>query len=323
MNKKKLIIINSIGPMGSTVLASLIECYGFINLPVRKRGLSLDVTGNRKLKDNGFKKSTLKVIKDGTKLNLIGGTSVLNRKSAKLEPKFKYNKELIGKFKKSKINDIEKLYFKSMELLNKSVIYKKKKTTFKGAIELALDSWKYDNKKLEKSYQKEFSNVYFINCTRSFEGWISTQCAVRFVKKDILLTNCKFNIYKWKKLLKNYNQNFYETEGLNINFDEMFLPKFKKTKLKIEKFLNLKKIPISKLKMMNFDLFGELVPYKKAFIKYDDKQKILSKSTMSFIKFYYKLKFNIFIDTIFSFIFLILYIKDFYLFRIKYSKDIH
>ena len=75
--------------------------------------------------------------------------------------------------------------------------------------------------------------------------------------------------------------------------------------------------------MMNFDLFGELVPYKKAFIKYDDKQKILSKSTMSFIKFYYKLKFNIFIDTIFSFIFLILYIKDFYLFRIKYSKDIH
>ena len=41
--KNKLIVINSIGPMGSSVLSALLEHYGILNFPIRKRGLSLDI----------------------------------------------------------------------------------------------------------------------------------------------------------------------------------------------------------------------------------------------------------------------------------------
>jgi len=49
--KKKLIIINSIGPMGSSVLSALLEHYGILNFPIRKRGISLDIQNLRELEN--------------------------------------------------------------------------------------------------------------------------------------------------------------------------------------------------------------------------------------------------------------------------------
>ena len=33
----KLIVLNSVGPMATSLVASIIEKYGYINLPIRKR----------------------------------------------------------------------------------------------------------------------------------------------------------------------------------------------------------------------------------------------------------------------------------------------
>ena len=48
----KLIVINSFGPMGSTVVSKSIEHYGFLNLPLRKLGLNDYLAGIRDLNDD-------------------------------------------------------------------------------------------------------------------------------------------------------------------------------------------------------------------------------------------------------------------------------
>ena len=50
----KFIIIYSDGPMGSSVLAGLIEKYGFINLPFRKFFLSDYLMGEKSLEDKAM-----------------------------------------------------------------------------------------------------------------------------------------------------------------------------------------------------------------------------------------------------------------------------
>ena len=49
INLIKLVVISSFGPMGSTVVASIVEKFGYLNLPIRKMGLT-DYLLKKKLK---------------------------------------------------------------------------------------------------------------------------------------------------------------------------------------------------------------------------------------------------------------------------------
>mgnify|MGYP001455209406 FL=1 len=77
--KNKLIVINSIGPMGSSVLSALLEHHGILNFPIRKRGLSLDIKNLRELGNQDLINITSNLIKYEEE-GQIGGVSVLKRK---------------------------------------------------------------------------------------------------------------------------------------------------------------------------------------------------------------------------------------------------
>jgi hypothetical protein len=131
--------------MGSSVVAAIVEKFGYINLPLRKRKLNEYVLGSKKIDDNYFKDRT-KVIINGLSSDMqLGGTGVLDRDSSLPIKRFDINlasNELEDFYKKQFIS-IDDLYFASMQLANNLTIYKKKVTDIKGAIELSVDIEKY------------------------------------------------------------------------------------------------------------------------------------------------------------------------------------
>ena len=59
----RLILINSFGPMASSVIASICEKFGYLNLPIRKRNFHEYITKKRSLSDPYFKKETIRIFK--------------------------------------------------------------------------------------------------------------------------------------------------------------------------------------------------------------------------------------------------------------------
>jgi len=52
-----LVVINSWGPMGSSLLASLVEKWGYLNIPIRQTGLTEYLMGRRPLTDPAIRKN--------------------------------------------------------------------------------------------------------------------------------------------------------------------------------------------------------------------------------------------------------------------------
>ena len=121
----ELIVINSAGPMASTILGSIIEHCGYLNLPVRKRDLHGYLLGNRKLEDPFFKERTLKILEDMAEVRTGGGTGVKDRNAT--PPIKRTNLELIAEdikeYKAKKFRSINQMYIESNELIRKAVIY--------------------------------------------------------------------------------------------------------------------------------------------------------------------------------------------------------
>ena len=76
-----LLVINSFGPMASSVVAGLSEKLGFMNLPVRKLKLHEYLTGERLLSDNAMKACIVETLKDHAKPRQQGGVNVIDRVS--------------------------------------------------------------------------------------------------------------------------------------------------------------------------------------------------------------------------------------------------
>ena len=68
----RLILINSFGPMGSTVVASILEKFGYLNLPIRKRNFHEYLINKRILSDPYFKNETIRILKGFEKEKNIG-----------------------------------------------------------------------------------------------------------------------------------------------------------------------------------------------------------------------------------------------------------
>ena len=79
-----IILINSTGPMGASLVASLIEHSNVINLPVRKRGLNDYVMLYKKInEDDYFKNRTIEILKNYSKKIQLSGLSIKERDNSK------------------------------------------------------------------------------------------------------------------------------------------------------------------------------------------------------------------------------------------------
>lgn len=313
----KLIVINSFGPMGSTVVSSLIEHYGFLNLPLRKLGLNDYLVGTRDLNDDFLKKKLLNTLKNFNKPQKMGGISVLDRDNRLLDRKIKIDiiERELNKFFEKKFTSIKDMYFESFLLFNKALVYKSCNKNPLGVIELTTDIEKYQSQNLQKLYKREFKDVYFINIRRDFLSWLNSFVSQYYAYPKLKVRNFFFRLSNVKRNFKNYEKSLKEFENaLNINFDEIFIPNNLNLKRRIEYFINVKSD--FDLEKSNYDLYGGITDYKKTFTKHDDNYYFLPKIFHTLYKkignYYFK---NILSDLILDFIFQLLYLFGYFKYK--------
>jgi hypothetical protein len=311
----KLIVINSLGPMGSTLISSLVEHYGYLNFPLRKLGVHDYLSKKRKLEDNYLKNKFISLMKRYNEVQKLGGVSVLDRKNRPLIKKIDLNlvNKEINNFQKKNFESLKEMYFEAFFIFNKSLKYKLPIKHPLGAIELTNDIYKYQDCDLQYLYKKEFNEVYFINIRRDFLSWLNSFVSQYYSYPGLNLRSVFFKLSNVKKNFNSYENSLNKFKNsLNIYFDEMFIPNNLNLKYKIENYLNLKSN--FDMEKMNYDLYGGLTDFKKAFTKHDDNHFFLPK-TFHYLykklgKFYFKNIFlDLFLDIIFQLVYLIGYIK--------------
>tara|TARA_X000000950_G_C13875916_1_gene644823 strand:+ start:111 stop:1058 length:948 start_codon:yes stop_codon:yes gene_type:complete len=313
----KLIVINSFGPMGSTLVSGLLEHYGFLNFPLRKLGLHDYLTKKRKLNDNFLKYRFKKIMSDYSIPQKSGGVSVLDRDNRPLIKKIDLNivNEEMNDFQNKSFSSIKDMYFEAFSIFNKSLKYKAENKNFLGVIELTNDIYKYEFHNLSELYKKEFEEVYFINIRRNFLSWLNSFVSQYYSHKKISLRNLLFRLSNVKKNFNKYETSLNKFDGaLEISFDDIFIPNNYIIKKKIEKFLNIESN--FEMEKQNYDLYGAITGFKKAFTKHDDNHFFLPK-TFNILykkigKFYFK---NIFLDLILDIIFQLVYLLGYIRFK--------
>lgn len=279
-SKSKIVVINSYGPMGSSLLASIIEKFGFGNTPVRKLGLNEYLMSHKSLMSKYMETRILKLTKDHQKPLSIGGVSVLDRdKNEKISliSNTKFNQN-IENFLKTEIVSISQLYFHCRSFYDDCICYKQRTNKANQQIELSTNSLYYDPEILYERYRENFDEVYIINLTRDFSGWINSM-ASQSMSHQNLKNRLIFAPHKQYNQWKNYNNHISRVKGLHIEFNQLFDDPVEKLIPTIASYLKMPE-PSLNFKNETFDLYGRLKNYKDAFSPYDDNNYYLSKKTL-------------------------------------------
>lgn len=310
---KIICLVNSFGPMGSSVISSVLEHMGFLNLPLRKLKLDEYLMGFRNMKDKTMIKNFLNRIEDHKKPQFHGGVSVIS-KNKKINEKslinFNLIKDEIKSLNTKNYSSAVELYIHLREIYNNALNYKNSIKNYKGHVELTVKLHKYNTKKLYKVYLKNFDEVYFINVNRNFITWFSSLSGQWFSKKKI---NLNFFFYDFRKVYDEYQQYqkyFSNAPGLKIDFNDIFDPK-KNIIKEISKYVNFdyKK---KNWKNLNYDLYGKIENYETTFKKFDDKINILNSLTKKFLEYLIKSNFR-------SYLYLILFKILFFIDSFKFN----
>lgn len=303
---KKLIILISDGPMGSTTLSSIIGNCKFLTFPLRHLGLNKYVSGEYSLDNPFFIKRVEECINSLSKKRLIGGRSVLERDKREQILFDDRIKNEINKLKEKKFNSISEMYFYTYELFNKYCKYKNKIDNYLGVVELATDIHLYKPEEIQKCYYNSFKSVQYISLKRKLDNWINAICSQRFHKKNFKLKYFFIRLSSQIKRYKKYN-NFVDqmSNNLVISFEKIFEKEFLKNFL-IQADLDLNK----NFEKLDFDHYGRLLKYKETFEPVDDKFFFLGKTSFKIINYAHKKNENKFIRLLMDILFQIFYLKD-------------
>ena len=298
----KIILINSHGPMGSSVVSSIIEHLGFLNIPVRKLGLFDYLSNKIPRNSNHMIRRFEKLIKKHSSSHKIGGVNVLDRNSGVFNQFIDKESifEKLNALKKKQVKDPIELYEQLRCSYNNSLLYKSVNNNFTGHIEMTTKIHHHDPIELYKLLKENFSEFYVINLRRDFTSWLNSLFSQWHLNKK---NEKKLRLVNIKKLYDDYNNynNFLNSfPGLEINFDDIFLPNSENTIKKIVKYFG-KKNNLN-WKELKYDLYGNIVHYHKAFDMRDDNINYLSKKTKKLIREGQKSNFDSIIRMLFIYI---------------------
>lgn len=309
-----IVVINSQGPMASTVVGGFVEKFGFLNIPVRKLGLHQYLTGRFDLKNNYLKDRILLTLKTHDEEVLQGGVSVEDRDSAKARKLVDMSliEADLNEFLERPNSSVSNLYMDARNLYAKSVIYKKVDYQTGKHIEYTTDVINYDLKELHQAYESQFDNVFFINLTRDFEGWLEALVSQRFAHPS-LKVRLLFLLHNATDVFHRYEKQVENAPGLLINFDELFLPNNEKTLKKIQDHLNNKERSFS-IEEEVFDLYGKLCDYKTTFSCASIPNQYLTKTTLKVARYFYTHRKS---GYLYDAIFLFFYLSSYIIFKLK------
>lgn len=320
----RLVLINSFGPMGSSVVASIIEKLGYINLPIRKRNFHEYLLNKRSLSDPYFKNETIRIIKSFEQAKNIGGTNIFARNEGINLPRVdtKKNFKALNKFQKQKFESFSEMYFESMMLFNKCLIYKDIIENPKGVIELSVNLHKHDANNLYESYKKEFKDIKIINLSRDFEDLINSMVSQNYAQKKKESHHYRFNIVNYKNAYLEYLNTIKVFEGLNLQFKQIFQPNTKGLFFELSNYLEENQLDYQKINKQNFDLYGKITNFDETFTSKDTKINYIFPFIKKLVKFFYISQESKIKNFLMIIIFQIFYLFSMLKFKIKYKNKL-
>ena len=277
--KNKIILINSFGPMGSSLLAAIVEKFNYGNTPVRKLKLNQYLLGQIELNSGYMQTHISKIAFNHSNEINLGGVSVIDRdcQANNLTSREKYN-HLKDKFLSKSFDSISSLYFGARHFYEQCLSYKEPKNQFNHQIELTTDIRFFEPDQIYDKYNEYFDEVYVINLTRHFRDWINSLSSQSFVHQN-LKNRYLFSPDKQYLNYKHYMQHIDRTNFLTLDLVDLFDDPQTKLVPKLAEYLNHKG-PLPELKNDTFDLYGRLTSYEKAFTPFDAKIDFLSPKTL-------------------------------------------
>ena len=273
-DKRKTVVINSSGSMGMSVVGAIVEKFGYLSIPLRKLGLHDYLVGKRTQDDRFFQERVISSLKAANNLSRLGGISIRDRDKSK--PRQSININLISNeinyITNNKFKDIYSLYDYSREAYAKALSYKTSYHKPFHHIEFTSDIEKYDPVKLFESYQREFGDVRYITLHREFVSWLDSLLATRFTSPRFK-TKYYFALHSGFNQFSKYENVASQLPGLHLNFEDLFLPNTDNIFKKISNFLDEDR----SIKNEEYDLFGKLMSYNRAFTQVDKPGKNFSK----------------------------------------------
>ncbi len=280
----KLVLVNSFGPMGSTLLAGLLEKFGFGNAPLRKIHLHQYLMEETDLNSGLMQKRLEEILISHSKPSTSGGVSVLDRSDQKPKALTDINlvRDDLEQLKKRKFSSIEQLYQACRETYFKAIVYKPVTTKADLHMELTVDIHRFNPDELYARYQDNFKEVYMIHLHRNFKGWINSLASQAFVHPEIK------NRIKFFPHLRYADYDLYERSvarmpGLHMPFDELFDTPVEDIARRIAAFVK-EPVPVIDLRNEKYDLYGKSLSYQKAFTRFDDNIEYLKPATLDYFE---------------------------------------
>lgn len=281
---RKLLVINSFGPMGSTLLSGLCEKLGFTNIPLRKLGLHGYLTGATPLESGLMQTQLQKALTEHAKPGLRGGVSVLDRNNQEPKPLLDAKKAKESAEKAASLNakTVEDLYFACRNLYGDAVSYKNLDSDRDWQIELTTDIHRYDHAALYRAYNEQFADVKMIHLHRPFAGWINSLASQAFVHPE-WKHRIKFFPHKRHADYRLYEEAVAAMPGMDLPFDDLFAVPLEKLAADIAAFAGVP-APACDLRAQSYDLYGKITPCAVAFKKFDDNIEFLRPATRDWLQ---------------------------------------
>lgn len=286
MSNVKLVVVNSFGPMGASLLAALIEKWGYLNLPMRGREVLVDyLLGRRDLSDPKIKDRFKSSFFQGTLYRSRGGTSVVERDSNRK------NQLIDGSLATEKLEVLDARPFKTLpelydayrSLYAECVCYKTINSVPSWHIELATDYASYGGKDLEAAFRQHFDHVVFFHLTRDLYEWLEATASQYMAHAD---GGTVFRLGQAIEQYEAYMDSIMRLPGVKIDFSDLVFPKLGPTLNLISIALDAP-VRVTSLESEYFDVYGGMFTYENAFTKKDQPGRYfswLSRGMMRFIK---------------------------------------
>lgn len=284
----KIVVINSNGPMGSSVVGAIVEKFGYLNAPVRNLGLNRCLLSKKETDRRQFKQKFVNVFTSQNKMIRMGGVSMLDRDSSPsccvIDKSLIENE--ISVIEKTEFTSISDLYVSLRSAYAKAVIYKTNKHVPGNHIEYTTYFDQYPTKELCGAYIDEFKNVVFIHMHRNFVGWVESVMSQYFSgsrRWRIIL------LHALHKRYVNYENKIKDCPGLHIDFDCLFNEKRNQVINAIAEELG-EPVPDIEWEDSSYDLYGQLRDFPSTFTLADVEGTHLSSGTRWFIRYCVKQK---------------------------------
>lgn len=282
MSIQKLVVVNSFGPMGSTLLAPVVEKFGYFSAPFRKTGLNQYLMGEVDLRSGYMQRRTEEIVLAQSKPRITGGVGVTDRKLAPEIILADYEKvqEQLKALEQTDFSSVLDLFGSCAATYAEALTYKKPSCVSK-LVKLTVDIHRFDPEKLYAAYEATFPQVKMIHVHREFGGWMNSLASMHFEHPDLQHRVCFFPHKRFADY-DLYERSVAKMPGLHITFDEMFDTPIEALTQKIADFIE-EPVPDIDWKKEEYDMYGKFVPFEKAFTRHDDAITFLSKSTKEHI----------------------------------------